>query len=89
MKKNKHPKYQPVLFEDSSTGHRFVCGSTLQPKEKATFEGVEYPIYRAPISSSSHPFFTGSQQFADREGRIDKFRRRYPAGNKSSREATS
>ncbi|MEG0037238.1 MAG: 50S ribosomal protein L31, partial [Victivallaceae bacterium] len=28
-------------------------------------------------SSSSHPFFTGSKQFIDTEGRVDKFLKRY------------
>ncbi|CCB88630.1 50S ribosomal protein L31 type B [Simkania negevensis Z] len=49
----------------------------MQPGETETFEGKEYPVYRVPISSSSHPFFTGSQQFVDSEGRVDKFRKRY------------
>lgn len=77
MKKNTHPKYQKILFVDSATGHRFVCGSTLQPKEREVFEGAEYPVYRVPTSSASHPFFTGSKQFVDSEGRVDKFRKRY------------
>ncbi len=77
MKKKIHPPYQEVLFEDTSTGTRFICGSTLQPKEKATFEGKEYPICRVPISSASHPFFTGSKQFIDTEGRVEKFTKRY------------
>lgn len=77
MKKNVHPKYQKVLFVDSSTGQKFVCGSTLDPKEKETFEGKEYPVYRMPTSSFSHPFFTGSKQFVDQEGRIGKFQKRY------------
>lgn len=77
MKKQGHPQYQEVLFIDSSTGFKFVCGSTLQPKEKETFEGKEYPAYRMPISSASHPFFTGSKQFVDSEGRVDKFVKRY------------
>ena len=34
MKDKKHPPYQEVLFEDSSTGSKFIIGSTLQPKEK-------------------------------------------------------
>lgn len=76
-KKDTHPKYQDVLFVDSSTGHKFVCGSTLQPKEKEKFEGAEYPVYRLSISSSSHPFFTGSKQLVDSEGRVDKFNRKY------------
>ncbi len=77
MKKEGHPPYQDVLFVDSSTGFRFVCGSTLQPKEKEVFEGKEYPVYRLPISSASHPFFTGSKQLLDSEGRVDKFVKRY------------
>lgn len=76
-KNNSHPKYQKVLFVDSATGFRFVCGSTLQPKEKEIFEGTEYPVYRVPISSASHPFFTGSTKFVDSEGRVDKFKKRY------------
>ena len=30
-----------------------------------------------PVSSASHPFFTGSKQFIDSEGRVDKFVKRY------------
>lgn len=77
MKKKGHPPYQEVLFEDTSTGTKFVCGSTMQPKEKAKFEGKEYPVCRVPISSASHPFFTGSKQFIDTEGRVDKFTKKY------------
>ncbi|MBM3199060.1 MAG: type B 50S ribosomal protein L31 [Chlamydiae bacterium] len=77
MKKEGHPAYQDVLFIDSSTDYKFVCGTTLKPKDKATFEGKEYPVMRLPISSASHPFWTKSSQFADSEGRIDKFKKRY------------
>src|SRR5882724_8220870 len=77
MKKQGHPVYQDVLFIDSSTGFKFVCGSTLQPKEKEVFEGKEYPVYKVPVSSASHPFFTGSKQLVDSEGRVDKFKKRY------------
>lgn len=79
MKKEVHPEYQEVLFVDSSTGHRFICGSTLKTDEKEVFEGKEYPVCRVSISSSSHPFFTGSKQLVDAEGRVDKFRKRYQA----------
>ncbi len=77
MKKEGHPPYQDILFVDSSTGFRFVCGSTLRPKEKEVFEGKEYPVYKVPVSSASHPFFTGSTSFIDSEGRVDKFVKRY------------
>ena len=77
MKKKGHPDYQDVLFVDSSTGFKFVCGTTLKPKETEEFEGKNYPVYRVAISSASHPFFTGSKQFVDTEGRVDKFLKRY------------
>lgn len=79
MKKNIHPKYQPVLFVDSATGHRFVCGSTLQSAQTETFEGVQYPVVPVSTSSASHPFFTGSKQLVDAEGRVDKFNKRFRA----------
>lgn len=77
MKKQGHPKYQKVLFIDSSNGHKFVCGSTYHSEEFEEFEGQEYPVCRVSISSSSHPVFTGDAQFVDSEGRVDKFLRRY------------
>jgi large subunit ribosomal protein L31 len=79
MKKNTHPEYQQVLFVDQSTGHKFVCGAALKCDEKEVFEGVEYPVYRVSISSASHPFFTGSKQVLDTEGRVDRFKKRYEA----------
>lgn len=86
MKKQGHPEYQEILFVDSSTGFKFVCGSTLKPKEKEMYEGKEYPVYRVPVSSSSHPFFTKSKQLIDSEGRVDKFRKRYSAVKKEKKE---
>jgi len=77
MKKQGHPPYQDILFVDSSTGFEFVCGSTLQPKEKKEHQGKEYPVYRVSVSSASHPFFTKSNQLIDSEGRIDKFMKKY------------
>jgi large subunit ribosomal protein L31 len=77
MKEKIHPPYQEVLFVDSSTGHKFLIGSTVQPKEKEKFEGKEYPVVRVPVSSASHPFFTKANQFIDSEGRVDKFTKKY------------
>jgi len=82
MKKNTHPKYQKILFIDSATGHKFVCGSTLQPTATEKFEGKEYPVCYLSTSSSSHPYFTGSNQLVDAEGRVEKFKNRYAAAQK-------
>ncbi len=88
MKKEGHPTYQDILFVDTATGTKFVCGAAMEPAEKEVFEGKEYPVYRAPITSASHPFYTGSQGFIDTEGRVDKFRNKYtkkaPAAKKEA-----
>jgi large subunit ribosomal protein L31 len=77
MKKDTHPEYQQVLFVDSSTGTKFLIGSTIKTDKTEVYEGKEYPAVHVPVSSASHPFFTGSQQFIDSEGRVDKFMKRY------------
>lgn len=82
MKKKGHPEYQEILFVDSATGHSFVCKSALQTKETGEFEGKTYPLCRLSVSSSSHPFWTGSKSLVDREGRVDKFNKRYGAAKK-------
>ncbi len=88
MKKTIHPKYQDILFVDSTTGYKFVCGSTLQPEGKETYKGAELPVYYLSTSSASHPFFTGSKQLVDAEGRVDKFKKRYAASQQKSKDAS-
>ena len=51
------------------------------------FEGKEYPVYRVSVSSASHPFFTGKNQFIDTEGRVDKFTKKYARKQKELKEA--
>ena len=46
-------------------------------------DGVEYPLVKVHISSSSHPFFTGQEKLVDIEGRVDKFKARQAAGQKA------
>lgn len=87
MQDKKHPPYQEVLFEDSSTGSKFIIGSTLQTKEKIKHEGKEYPLYRVAVSSASHPFFTKATQFMDAEGRVDKFTKKYQRKTTEVKEA--
>jgi len=78
MKKDgRHPKYQQILFVDSSTGNKFVCGAAIDPEEREEYEGVEYPVVKTAITSHSHPFFSGKQGLVDTEKRIDKFRKKY------------
>lgn len=86
MKKNTHPKYQTILFVDTSTGRKWLCGSTIEPDQTEKFEGKEYPVCYLSTSAYSHPFFTGSNQLADTEGRVQKFKNRYAAAQKKTEE---
>jgi large subunit ribosomal protein L31 len=79
MKKDIHPKdYRLVAFRDMSNGFTFVTKSTAASKETVKLEdGVEYPLIKLEISSTSHPFYTGKMKLVDTAGRVDKFMNRY------------
>ena len=79
MKKDLHPKYNPVVFVDMTTGARFVSRSTKTSDKKEVIDGVEHFIISIGITSDSHPVFTGKATFVDTEGRIDKFQKRFGA----------
>lgn len=71
MKKNTHPTYGPVKFEDRSTGEVFEIGSTLGDPSRETRR------VKIDVSSSSHPFWTGGDDRRATEGRVAAFHRRY------------
>jgi large subunit ribosomal protein L31 len=78
MKKNIHPKeYRVVAFKDMSNGHTWLTKSTVNTRETEVVDGVEYPVFKIEISSSSHPFYTGKVTLVDSAGRVDKFMSRY------------
>ncbi len=79
MKAAIHPTYHPVVFQDMTTGKRFVTRSTTKSDRVEEIDGVEHFILSAGVTSDSHPFFTGLAQFVDTEGRIDKFQKRFGA----------
>jgi large subunit ribosomal protein L31 len=79
MKKDIHPKYNPVVFVDMTTGKRFITRSTKTSDKKEVIDGVEHSVISIGITSDSHPFFTGLAQCVDTEGRIDKFQKRFGA----------
>ena len=81
MKKDIHPQYRPVVFQDVSTDYKFLTRSTVQTKRTIKWEdGKEYPLVTLEISSSSHPFYTGTQRLLDTAGRVERFKRRYTGG---------
>ena len=77
MKKDIHPQYNPVVFVDITTGRRFITRSTVRSPKTEVIDGVEHFVVYCGITSDSHPFFTGKNQFVDTEGRIDKFQKRF------------
>ncbi|WP_114571848.1 type B 50S ribosomal protein L31 [Exiguobacterium flavidum] len=78
MKQGIHPKYNKVVFMDSTTEYKFLSGSTRSSNETITWEdGNEYPLIRVDVSSDSHPFYTGRQKFNAADGRVDRFNKKY------------
>lgn len=78
MKANIHPDYHPVVFMDSTTGFKFLSGSTKTSNETVEWEdGNTYPLIRVEVTSDSHPFYTGRQKFTQADGRVDRFNKKY------------
>lgn len=78
MKKDIHPNYRSVVFQDIGADFSFLTRSTIETKETIKWEdGNEYPLVRIEVSSKSHPFYTGKQNILDSAGRVDRFRRKY------------
>ena len=91
MQKGIHPDYHLVVFQDSTTGFKFISGSTAtsaetvewedgstkHSNETVEFEGETYPLIRVEITSDSHPFYTGKQKFTKADGAVDRFNKKY------------
>lgn len=87
MKQNIHAKnYRPVVFQDLNDNTTILTRSTVEAQETITLDGVEYPLVKVHISSSSHPYFTGEERIVDIEGRVDKFKARAEAAQKAKAE---
>lgn len=86
MKKEIHPEgYRQVIFEDVTSGKRFLIGSTIETAKTDKWEdGKEYPVFQVEISSASHPFYTGTAKTIDTAGRVDKFKKRAAAAKTKS-----
>lgn len=63
MKKGIHPVYKETTVT-CACGNTFTTGSTKDE-------------LRVEICSECHPFFTGRQKFAERGGRVEKFKKKY------------
>lgn len=63
MKKDIHPEYVEATVS-CACGNTFTTGSTQD-------------TLKVEICSECHPFFTGKQKFAERGGRVEKFKKKY------------
>ena len=78
MKKDIHPDYHPVIFQDASTEGGVLTRSTVtSDRTEAWEDGNEYPLIVVDVTSESHPFWTGAQRVMDTAGRVEKFNRRF------------
>jgi large subunit ribosomal protein L31 len=81
MRKSIHPdNYRLVVFKDLNNDTTYLTRSTAPTDETIEVDGTTYPLVKAHITSSSHPFFTGEERIMDIEGRVDKFKARAAAG---------
>ena len=58
-----HPQWHDDAVVICSCGNTFTTGATL-------------PEIKIDICSACHPFFTGEMKFVDRQGRVDKFKKK-------------
>ncbi len=71
MKKNQHPNIQTIAA-------RCVCGKHYEVQSTMSEIVVSF-------CSACHPYYTNKQQFADTEGRIQKFNKRYKTQTNSAK----
>jgi large subunit ribosomal protein L31 len=87
MKTDIHPEnYRLVIFQDNSSGARFLIGSTIATEGTDTWQdGKEYPIAYVDVSSASHPFYTGQEKVMDTAGRVERFKARASLAKKKAK----
>lgn len=77
MQEGIHPDYREVIFYDHAADFKFLTRSTVRTDQTIEHNGQTYPMITVPISSASHPFFTGKNMFVDSTGQVEKFQRRF------------
>ncbi len=69
MKKEIHPTNHEINVVCTSCGSEFASSSTKKE-------------LRVDTCSKCHPFYTGVQKFANADGRVEKFNRRFSRDKK-------
>ena len=72
-----------------SNGDTFITKSCAESRDSIKIDGVEYPLIKREISSSSHPFYTGKMKLVDTAGRVDKFYKKFGKSTLVSDESVS
>lgn len=72
MQNKIHPKWHDDAKVVCSCGNEFTTGST------------EAEI-KVDICAKCHPFFTGEMKFVDRQGRVDKFKKKMKQAHKQQK----
>ncbi len=78
MKKDIHPDYREVVFQDLSSDFAILTRSTIQTRYTIKWkDGKEYPLAKIEVSSASHPFYTGIKRSMDTDGRVQRFMKKF------------
>ena len=77
MKKDIHPEYRPVVFMDTTTGYKFLSGSTKYSNETVEFEGETYPLIRVKFHQTHIHSTLDVKKFTQADGRVDRFNKKY------------
>jgi large subunit ribosomal protein L31 len=64
MKSGIHPEYGEATIS-CACGHKLKIRTTVGD-------------LKVDICSNCHPFFTGTQKIVDTEGRVERFKKKYP-----------
>ncbi len=75
MKQGIHPQWHHDAVVTCACGNTFVTGSIQKTIE-------------VDICSACHPFFTGEMKFVDRQGRVDKFKKKMAAAAAAKKKAS-
>jgi large subunit ribosomal protein L31 len=70
MKQGIHPNYNRITITCTTCGNEFEGGSVKN-------------AIRVDTCSACHPFYTGRQKFAQADGRIERFNKKYGMATKS------
>ena len=69
MKQGIHPEYNRINVVCTTCGNEFESGSVNKE-------------IRVDTCSNCHPFYTGRQKFAQADGRIERFNKKYGINSK-------